>query len=105
MNWFTHYACHTATDRAAALCILPGETGKTSLPGTCSPVDFIIAACMESSVVFSEEELPRVESPLLLLIGGQSLICDPQRVYQPAIGMPPNIEAEIIPDASHALNA
>ena len=55
--------------------------------------------------VFSDEELRRVEVPTLLLIGGQSVIYDPKRAYQRATRLIPNIKAEIIPDASHALNA
>ncbi len=54
--------------------------------------------------VFSDEELLKVETPTLLLIGGKSVIYNPERAYRRAIGKIPNLEAEIIPDASHALN-
>jgi pimeloyl-ACP methyl ester carboxylesterase len=57
------------------------------------------------AIVFTNEELHRVKTPVMLLIGGQSVIYDPKRVYRRAIGMISNLEAEIIPDASHALNA
>ena len=55
--------------------------------------------------VFSDEELRRVETSTLLLIGGRSVIYNPERVYRRAIDSMPNLEAEIIPDASHALNS
>jgi pimeloyl-ACP methyl ester carboxylesterase len=55
--------------------------------------------------VFRDDDLRRVKVPTLLLIGGNSVIYDPQRVYRRAIQLNPNIQAEIIPHASHALNA
>jgi len=39
------------------------------------------------------------------MIGGRSVIYDPQRVYRRATRLIPGIQAEIIPDDSHGLNA
>lgn len=47
----------------------------------------------------------RVRVPVMLLIGERSVIYDPQRVYRRARRLIPDIQAEIIPDASHALIA
>jgi pimeloyl-ACP methyl ester carboxylesterase len=55
-------------------------------------------------VVFSDEDLHCVQAPTLLLIGGRSVIYAPRRVYRRATRLIPDIRAEIIPDASHALN-
>jgi pimeloyl-ACP methyl ester carboxylesterase len=55
--------------------------------------------------VFSDAALQDLHVPMMLLIGEQSVIYNPQRVYQRARQLIPNIQAEIIPDASHALNA
>jgi len=54
---------------------------------------------------FTDSELRSVKIPVLLLIGERSVIYNPQRVYQRAIHLIPNVQAEIIPGASHALNA
>jgi pimeloyl-ACP methyl ester carboxylesterase len=54
--------------------------------------------------VFSDEALRQVETPTLLLIGGRSVIYDPERAYRRATRLMPNLEAEFIPNASHALN-
>jgi pimeloyl-ACP methyl ester carboxylesterase len=57
------------------------------------------------ATVFSDEELRQVHTPTLLLIGGRSVIYNPDRALRRATRLMPNLEAEIIPDASHALNA
>jgi len=57
------------------------------------------------AVVFTDSELRSVKVPALVLIGEHSVIYNPQRVYQRAPRLIPNVQAEIIPDASHALNA
>jgi pimeloyl-ACP methyl ester carboxylesterase len=57
------------------------------------------------AAAFSDQELQRVRVPVMLLIGERSVIYDPQRVYLRARRLIPNIQAEIIPDASHALIA
>ena len=56
-------------------------------------------------VPFTDLELQSVKIPVLLLIGERSVIYNPQRVYQRATHLIPNIQAEIIPEASHVLNA
>jgi pimeloyl-ACP methyl ester carboxylesterase len=57
------------------------------------------------ATVFSDQELRRVQTPTLLFVGGRSVIYNPNRALQRATRLMPNLEAEIIPDASHALNA
>jgi pimeloyl-ACP methyl ester carboxylesterase len=57
------------------------------------------------ATTFTDSELRTVEVPVLLLIGERSVIYNPQRAYQRAVQLIPNLEAEIIPGASHALNA
>lgn len=57
------------------------------------------------ATVFSDAELRRVETHTLLLIGGRSVIYDPYRAYRRATRLMPNLDAEIIPDASHNLIA
>jgi pimeloyl-ACP methyl ester carboxylesterase len=57
------------------------------------------------ATVFSDEELCRLQVPVLLLIGERSVIYDPRQVLQRARGLIPHLEAEIIAEASHALNA
>jgi pimeloyl-ACP methyl ester carboxylesterase len=52
---------------------------------------------------FTDEELRHIQTPTLLLIGGRSVIYDPERAYRRATSLVPNLEAEIIPEASHAL--
>jgi pimeloyl-ACP methyl ester carboxylesterase len=54
---------------------------------------------------FSDEDLRRVRVPTLLLIGGRSVIYNPQRVFRRATRLIPGIRAEIFPDSSHGLNA
>lgn len=57
------------------------------------------------AAAFSDAELRTLSVPMLLLIGGRSVIYDPQRVYRKAMKLIPHIQAEVIPDASHALIA
>jgi len=53
---------------------------------------------------FTDSELRSVKIPVLLLIGERSVIYNPQGAYQRAIRLISNVQAEIIPGASHALN-
>jgi pimeloyl-ACP methyl ester carboxylesterase len=55
------------------------------------------------ATVFNDAELRRMKAPTLLLVGGRSVIYDPERACQRATRLMPNLEAEIIPEASHAL--
>jgi pimeloyl-ACP methyl ester carboxylesterase len=57
------------------------------------------------ATVFSDEDLRQVYTPTLLLIGGRSVIYNPERALRRATRLMPHLEAELIPDASHALNA
>jgi pimeloyl-ACP methyl ester carboxylesterase len=57
------------------------------------------------AVVFTDSELRSVKVPVQVLIGGKSVIYDPQRAFQRARQLIPGVQAEIIPDASHAINA
>jgi pimeloyl-ACP methyl ester carboxylesterase len=54
---------------------------------------------------FGEAQLGSVRAPVLVLIGGRSVIYNPEAVQRRAKHLIPNVQAEIIPDASHALNA
>jgi pimeloyl-ACP methyl ester carboxylesterase len=54
---------------------------------------------------FSDSELLNLHVPTLLLIGGCSVIYLPKRAYERACRLVPGIQAEIIQNASHALNA
>jgi pimeloyl-ACP methyl ester carboxylesterase len=56
------------------------------------------------AALFSDEDLRKLKPPTLLLIGGSSVIYDPQRAYQRAIRLIPTIQAEVIPNTSHAIN-
>jgi pimeloyl-ACP methyl ester carboxylesterase len=104
MNWFTHHVNPTTSDSAAEFLYYEERPGREAC-WRAHTSRFLHGSLIGSPVVFSAEELHRVESPMLLLIGGQSVIYDPERIYRRAIGMIPNIEAEIIPDASHGQNA
>jgi pimeloyl-ACP methyl ester carboxylesterase len=57
------------------------------------------------AVVFADSELRSITVPVLVLIGERSVIYNPRRAYQRAMRLIPNVQAEIIPGASHALNA
>jgi pimeloyl-ACP methyl ester carboxylesterase len=57
------------------------------------------------ATAFTDAELRSVSVPVLVLIGGRSVIYDPNRALQHAAQMIPGVKAEIVQDASHALNA
>jgi pimeloyl-ACP methyl ester carboxylesterase len=57
------------------------------------------------ATVFSDEDSRRVQTPTLLLVGGRSVIYNPSRALRRATRLTPNLEAEMILGASHALNA
>jgi pimeloyl-ACP methyl ester carboxylesterase len=52
---------------------------------------------------FSDTQLRSVRVPVLVLIGGRSVIYNPRGAQRRAMHNVPNVQAEIIPDASHAL--
>jgi pimeloyl-ACP methyl ester carboxylesterase len=52
---------------------------------------------------FNDAQLRSVQAPVLVLIGGRSVIYDPQRAQRRAMQLLSDVQVEIIPDASHAL--
>jgi pimeloyl-ACP methyl ester carboxylesterase len=54
---------------------------------------------------FHEAQLRSIRAQVLVLIGGRSVIYNPETVHQRASRLIPNAQAEIIPNASHALNS
>ena len=52
-------------------------------------------------VVFSDEELRKIQNPALLLIGDHEVIYKPERVIQRATRLVADLKAEIIPNANH----
>jgi pimeloyl-ACP methyl ester carboxylesterase len=51
--------------------------------------------------VFSDEELRKIRTPVLLLIGDHEVIYEPERVIQRATRAVAGLKAEIIPNANH----
>jgi pimeloyl-ACP methyl ester carboxylesterase len=54
---------------------------------------------------FSDAQLLSVQVPVMALIGERSLIYNPRRACERARRLIPGVQAEIVPGASHALNA
>lgn len=53
---------------------------------------------------FTDAQLQALLSPVFLLVGGKSLIYNPERVINRARKLIPGVHAEILANASHALN-
>jgi pimeloyl-ACP methyl ester carboxylesterase len=53
--------------------------------------------------VFTDDELRQIKAYTMLLIGGKEVIYDPEVAVKRAQQLIPNIEAEVIPNASHGL--
>jgi pimeloyl-ACP methyl ester carboxylesterase len=51
--------------------------------------------------VFSDKELSKILTPVLLLIGDHEVIYKPERVIQRATRLGPGLKAEIVPNANH----
>lgn len=51
--------------------------------------------------VYTDGELRKIQTPILLLIGDHEVIYDPQRVIQRAKRLVAGLEAEIVPNANH----
>jgi pimeloyl-ACP methyl ester carboxylesterase len=51
--------------------------------------------------VFTDDELRKIQTPILLLIGDHEVIYNPQKVIRRAMRLLPNLEAEIVPNANH----
>jgi pimeloyl-ACP methyl ester carboxylesterase len=54
-----------------------------------------------SPTVFSDEELRKIHSPVLLLVGDHEVIYKPEDAIQRATRLVINLKAEIIPNANH----
>ena len=52
-------------------------------------------------VVFSDEELRKIRTPVLLLIGDHEMIYKPQDVFRRATSLVSGLKAEIVPNANH----
>ena len=55
------------------------------------------------STTFTDDELRQIKSDTLLLIGGKEVIYDPRAAVNHAKQLIQNIQAEVIPNASHGL--
>jgi len=55
--------------------------------------------------VFTDEELKRITVPILLLIGDHEIMYEPKKALDRATSLIPHIQAELVPNASHMLNA
>jgi pimeloyl-ACP methyl ester carboxylesterase len=51
--------------------------------------------------VFGDEELRKIKTPVLLLIGDHEVLYDSRHVIERATRLLPNIKAEIVPNANH----
>jgi pimeloyl-ACP methyl ester carboxylesterase len=54
-----------------------------------------------SPSVFSDEELRKIQNPVLLLIGDHEVIYKPERAMERATRLVPNLKAVIVPNANH----
>jgi pimeloyl-ACP methyl ester carboxylesterase len=54
-----------------------------------------------SPTVFSDEELRRIQAPVLLLIGDHEVIYKPEDAIRRAACLLPNLKAEVVPNANH----
>jgi len=54
-----------------------------------------------SPTVFSDEELRKIRTPILLLIGDHEVIYKPEEVIRRATHLMPRLKAEIVPNANH----
>jgi pimeloyl-ACP methyl ester carboxylesterase len=55
--------------------------------------------------VFTEKELKRMTVPVLLLIGDREIMYEPKKALNQATRLIPNLQAELIQNASHMLNS
>jgi pimeloyl-ACP methyl ester carboxylesterase len=55
--------------------------------------------------VFTDDELGQMAAPTLLLIGDHEIMCEPKKALANAARLIPNLQAEVVPDASHMLNS
>jgi pimeloyl-ACP methyl ester carboxylesterase len=52
-------------------------------------------------VVFNDEELRKIQTPVLLLIGDHEVIYRPEEVFRRATSLVVGLKAEMIPNANH----
>lgn len=64
---------------------------------------FLQNITQSNPLVLSDEELREVSVPTLLLIGEDEVIFDPTRALERAIRLIPDIEGDLIPQASHGM--
>ena len=57
--------------------------------------------CHGPPTVFTDEELRKIQTPILLLIGDHEVVYNPQKVIRRAMRLLPNLKAEIVPNANH----
>ena len=65
-------------------------------------VDFVLRAPMPK--VFTDEQLRKIDVPVLALIAGRSVIHDAHRAAARARNLLPHGQVELWPEASHAIN-
>ncbi len=51
--------------------------------------------------IFSDDELRKIQAPVLLLIGDHEVIYKPEDAIRRASRLVPNLKTEIIPNANH----
>jgi pimeloyl-ACP methyl ester carboxylesterase len=51
--------------------------------------------------VYSDEQLRKIQTPMLLLIGDHEVIYNPERVIRRATRLVAGLKAEIVPNANH----
>jgi pimeloyl-ACP methyl ester carboxylesterase len=55
--------------------------------------------------IFTDEELSQVTAPTLLLIGDHEIMYEPQKALDNAARLILDLQAELVPNASHMLNS
>ena len=55
-------------------------------------------------MVFSDDELSRVDLPALILFGGHEPFCNPRKALERARRVMPQVDAEFLPNAGHVLS-
>jgi pimeloyl-ACP methyl ester carboxylesterase len=75
------------------------------------PVGRVIAASMREyrpalphPKLFTDDELRSVNVPTLALIAGRSVMHDPQRAFDRAEALIPNVQVELWPEATHSIS-
>ncbi len=97
-------------DRWARERFLGWVEGEQDADPQADPVGRVIDSAMEEfhgklpqPRAFDEEELRGIRVPLLVLIAGKSVMHDPEQALRTAREQIPGVEAELWPDATHAI--